>query len=108
MSIWAVTSMAPGGTETVNMELRDGGMDPWTVISAWDYTSLSDPRATFKRDVITIRHLPLDERFKIGIDRVQHLYALETEMQGLSGHGAYVITDMVNVITHEYWSLVHG
>ena len=67
MSIWAVTSMAPGGTETVNMELRDGGMDPWTVISAWDYTSLSDPRATFKRDAITIRHLPLDERFKIGI-----------------------------------------
>ena len=66
-SLWAISVMAAGGTEYIDLERRDGGMDHWHRISTWDYTSLGDPRATYTRDEIKIRHLPVDERYKIGV-----------------------------------------
>ena len=66
-SLWAISVMAPGGTEYINFERRDGGMDHWHRISMWDYTSLGDPRATYTRDDIQIKHLPLDTKYKIGV-----------------------------------------
>ena len=66
-SLWAISVMAAGGTEYIDFERRDGGMDHWHRISTWDYTSLGDPRATYTRDEIKIRHLPVDERYKIGV-----------------------------------------
>ncbi len=66
-ALWAITSVAAGGTETICFERRDDGMDPWHRICMWDYTNLGDPRATYTRDHIVIRHLPMDDRFKIGI-----------------------------------------
>ena len=66
-SLWAISVMAPGGTEYINFERRDGGMDHWHRISTWDYTSLGDSRATYTRDSIIIKHLPLDKKYKIGV-----------------------------------------
>ncbi len=66
-SLWAISVVAPGGTETINFERRDGGMDHWHRISMWDYTSLGDPRVTYTRDQIVIRHQPLEEKYKIGV-----------------------------------------
>lgn len=66
-SLWAISVVAPGGTETINFQRRDGGMDHWHRISMWDYTSLGDPRVTYTRDQIQIRHAPLEERYKIGV-----------------------------------------
>ena len=66
-SLWAISVMAPGGTEYINFERRDGGMDHWHRISMWDYTSLGDERATYTRDQIKIQHLPLDTKYKIGV-----------------------------------------
>lgn len=66
-SLWAISVVAPGGTETINFQRRDGGMDHWHRISMWDYTSLGDPRVSYTRDQIVIRHQPLDERYKIGV-----------------------------------------
>ena len=66
-SLWAISVMAAGGTEYINFERRDGGMDHWHRISMWDYTSLGDPRATYTRDEIQIKHLPLDTKYKIGV-----------------------------------------
>ena len=66
-SIWAISVMAPGGKETISFERRDGGMDPWHHISMWDYTNLGDPRARYTRDSIEICHLPIEEKYKIGV-----------------------------------------
>lgn len=66
-ALWAISVMAPGGVETIRFALRDGGMDHWHRISMWDYTSLGDPRVTYTREQITIRHLPLDTKYKIGV-----------------------------------------
>lgn len=66
-SLWAISVVAPGGTETINFQRRDGGMDHWHRVSMWDYTSLGDPRVTYTRDQIVIRHQPLEEKYKIGV-----------------------------------------
>lgn len=66
-AVWAISVMAPGGTETIDLQLRDGGMDHWHRISMWDYTSLGDPRATYTRERITLRHLPIEDKYKIGV-----------------------------------------
>lgn len=66
-ALWAISVVAPGGTETIDFQRRDGGMDHWHRISMWDYTSLGDPRVTYTRDQIVIRHQPLEEKYKIGV-----------------------------------------
>ena len=66
-SVWCVTSMKPGGIETIGLETRDGGMDPWLKISAWDYTNLTDPRAEYYRDRIVLKYKEIDRNFKIGV-----------------------------------------
>lgn len=66
-SLWAISVMAPGGVEYIDLERRDGGADHWHRISTWDYTSLGDTRATYTRDQIRLEHLPLEERYKIGV-----------------------------------------
>lgn len=66
-SLWGISVMAPGGVETINFERRDDGFDPWHRISMWDYTNLGDPRASYTRDQIQITHLPMEERYKIGV-----------------------------------------
>ena len=66
-SLWAIQAMAPGGTEELIFALRDGGYDHWHRISMWDYTSLGDSRAEYRRDGITLTHRALDEKYKIGV-----------------------------------------
>lgn len=66
-SVWAISSMAPGGVQDIAFALRDGGMDHWHRVSMWDYTSLGDPRAEYRRDGIRLTHRPLEEKYKIGV-----------------------------------------
>lgn len=65
--LWSISTLAPGGVQYIDLELRDGGMDPWVRLCAWDYTSYGDPRLKCQRDLITLTHLPLEERLKIGV-----------------------------------------
>lgn len=66
-SVWAISAMAPGGVEDLDFALRDGGYDHWHRISMWDYTSLGDDRAEYRRDGITLTHRPIDRKYKIGV-----------------------------------------
>lgn len=66
-ALWGVSSMAPGGTQRLRFEQREGGYDPWHHISMWDYTDLGDPRAEYALEGITLRHRPLEQRYKIGV-----------------------------------------
>ena len=66
-SVWAISAMAPGGIEDIAFALRDGGMDHWHRISMWDYTSLGDSRAEYRRDGIQLTHRPMEQKYKIGV-----------------------------------------
>lgn len=66
-SVWGITALKHGGTEYIDFAIRDGGYDPWHKITMWDYTSLGDERATYKREGIELRVLPVDARYKIGV-----------------------------------------
>ncbi|MBO5305888.1 MAG: hypothetical protein J6B12_03905 [Clostridia bacterium] len=67
VALWAVTSMAPLGTEYIPLALRDGGSDPNHVFTTWDYTSLGDERARYERELITLSHRPTGKKYKIGV-----------------------------------------
>ncbi len=66
-ALWAISVLAPGGTETIPLQHRDGGAAHCNRVSTWFYTDLGDPRVTYTRDQIVIRQQPLDQRYKIGI-----------------------------------------
>lgn len=66
-SLWAITSMAPGGIEHIPLNYRDGGYNPLHKISMWDYTNLGDCRAEYNRESIILKHAPLCEKYKIGV-----------------------------------------
>jgi hypothetical protein len=66
-SLWAISVMAPGGVEEIPLGNREGGMSHWHRVSWWDHTCLGDERATYEKERIVIRHLPIDKRYKIGV-----------------------------------------
>ncbi len=66
-ALWPISVMAPGGTETVCLQHRDGGAAHCNRISTWFYTDLGDSRVTYTRDQVVIRQQPIEQRYKIGI-----------------------------------------
>ena len=64
--LWSISTLRAGGVEYIDLPLRDGGMDPWIRMGAWDYTSYGDERIKYTREQVTITHLPIDARLKIG------------------------------------------
>ena len=66
-ALWGVSSLAAGGIEHIDLYRREGGLNPLCYLSVWDHTSLGDPRVTFESDRITVTHLPIDGKMKIGI-----------------------------------------
>ena len=68
-SLWAVTSVVPGGTQHIPLKAYDGGYQPRHWISMWSYTDLSDYRVKYARDEILLAHEPIEQKYKIGVDR---------------------------------------
>lgn len=68
ISIWAITSMKPNGTQTIPFLPPFRIYNPNRHIALWDYTNLSDPRAQYLSDRIVLTHKPLYEKYKIGIN----------------------------------------
>ena len=66
-ALWGVTSMVGGGVEYIDLPTREGGLDPLHHLSVWDHTSVGDPRIAYERDRITLTHMPIDGKAKIGI-----------------------------------------
>jgi len=66
-SLWCVSVMAPGGTEYIYLGHQEGSAEPWHRISWWDHTCLGDIRASYKKEEIQICHLPIDDKYKIGL-----------------------------------------
>ena len=68
-SLWAVTSVAPGGIQHIPLKTYDGGAMPRHWISMWSYTDLGDYRAKYSREEILLTHEPIQQKYKIGVDR---------------------------------------
>ncbi len=66
-SLWGVTAMVSGGVECIDLHTREGGLDPLLHLSVWDHTNVGDPRISFARNRITVTHMPIDGKAKIGI-----------------------------------------
>ncbi|MBR2401328.1 MAG: hypothetical protein IKB01_00975 [Lachnospiraceae bacterium] len=81
-SLWAVTSVVGGGVQYIDFQNREGGMDHWHRISMWDYTNLGDKRAKYFADGIKLTHMPVKEKYKIGVG---HPYgAVRYEMEDVT------------------------
>jgi len=66
-SIWGVTSVAPCGKVFIPLRYRENGYDPLHKITMWDYTSLGDERVKYGRELITLSHKPVLQKYKIGV-----------------------------------------
>ena len=66
-SLWAISAMAPGGTEVIPLGHQEDKMSHWHRISWWDNTCLGDERVTYEKERIIIRHYPIDKQYKIGV-----------------------------------------
>jgi len=66
-ALWAISAMAPGGVERIPMKKYSGGAFPRHVFSTWFYTNLGDVRAKYSAEEITLSHMPIEERYKIGV-----------------------------------------
>jgi len=64
---WAITAMRAGGVLTVPFRSRTGGTAPNRFLSLWGATSLSDKRISFDVSQVQVRHLDMDDYFKLGL-----------------------------------------
>lgn len=66
-ALWGVTALKGGGVESIDLHTREGGLDPLHHLTVWDHTNVGDPRISFTRDSVTVTHLPIEGKAKIGI-----------------------------------------
>lgn len=66
-SLWGISSMAGGGTLTLQLPQREGGYNPNLHIAVWDYTNLDDERLCFTKEEIKIVQRTGDRNLKIGV-----------------------------------------
>ena len=67
VALWGMSVMKSGGVLTIPLPEREGGYDPLTHISAWDYTDLSDERLKFGKKEIKIYQRAGKRNLKIGV-----------------------------------------
>ena len=64
---WAITMLAPGGTEVMPMPNRSTEYLPNRNFTFWDYTELNDSRVYFGKEYLTLKQDPAKENpFKLG------------------------------------------
>lgn len=66
-ALWAISAMAPGGIEHIPLKRYYNGSMPRHRFATWHYTNLGDERATYTREEITLTHMPIEEKYKIGV-----------------------------------------
>ncbi len=70
LSLWAITAMAPGGTEFIPEGARKAGLLPDRSLVLWPYTRLDDPRVRWGEAEVALRQDPrIAAPFKIGFTR---------------------------------------
>lgn len=67
MALWPISAMAPGGIEHIPLKKYCNGSMPRHRFATWYYTDLGDVRAKYTREEITLTHIPIEEKYKIGV-----------------------------------------
>ncbi len=68
---WAITGLAPGGTEYIDLNTEDTGYLPNRTIALWPYSKLADSRFTLEDGKVSLRMNPdIPEAFKAGFNVV--------------------------------------
>ncbi len=90
VSVWAVSSLAPGGIEIVPLNNHSSGLLPNKVFSVWPYCNLSDKRIAFSNDLMMLKQeKKVSSNFKIGCDNRR-------------GFSAYILKDAMFVKRFDY------
>jgi hypothetical protein len=67
-ALWGISAMRAGGIQKIPFSPPATGATPNRLFSLWDYTDLGDIRASYFKDCIILRHLPLPQLYKIGVN----------------------------------------
>lgn len=66
---WAISVMAPGGTEIVPQPGKKTGATPNRIFTLWDYADMTDPRFAWLHRYMVLQQDPsADGKFKFGIN----------------------------------------
>ena len=65
-AVWGITTLKGGGVAKIPYTGKDGGYSPNRSLSLWFNTSLEDTRLSFEEDSIVGRHIPYENKLKIG------------------------------------------
>ena len=88
-SLWPVSVVAPGGIEYIPLGKNREETGFYSQITWWFHTSLGDERASYEKERIIIRHLPIDKPYKIGVG---HPFGpVRYERNGVAFEKSYVI-----------------
>ena len=67
-ALWTMSVMAPGGTERIPLpEVTPPAWTPRFSLTFWPYTDPADPRFRAGENELTVTHLPMERRFKLGV-----------------------------------------
>ncbi|MBP0990672.1 MAG: hypothetical protein J5874_05810 [Oscillospiraceae bacterium] len=81
---WCLTVTAPGGVIMIPQPKEDTGLLGNRVLALWPYTDMTDPRAFFGRDYVSIRQdEKIDGNIKVGINNTQGKMAIINRGQAL-------------------------
>lgn len=82
-SLWALTVVAPGGTEVVPQCQKDTDLLPNRMLSLWPYAKMNDPRVLWGEKYILLKQDPtMKPPFKFGISNFEG-WACYANKQGL-------------------------
>ena len=80
---WGVTTLKGGGVARIPCAGQPGGYAPTRSLSLWFDTSLGDSRLSFEKDTVVGRHLPCEQKLKIGVYSPQGRISMENAGQKL-------------------------
>lgn len=81
---WCLTVTAAGGVIMIPQPKEDTGLLGNRILALWPYTDMTDPRAFFGRDYISIRQdEKIDKSIKVGINNTQGKMAIINHGQAL-------------------------
>ena len=83
VSLWGITTLKDGGTAKIPCKGNAGGYTPNRSLSLWFDTSVSDSRLSFENNTIIGKHIPCENKLKIGAYSPQGKISMENLGQNL-------------------------
>ncbi len=66
-ALWGITTLKAGGVAEIPCKGEAGGYSPNRAVALWSDSALGDERLSFKGDTVIGRHIPRENKLKIGV-----------------------------------------